>query len=304
MSRTKQVTRREFLRGAAAGALAAGLARRAAAQEARAKVVVVTCDEVIAPEQPVNSAALRRMMDRGVTALAGTEDATTAWKTLVRPEEQVAVVDAGTWLMNVPEVLVEVARGVHLAEPQSMALTYCALSGRFGFWMNEVRAGLEREGVPTSVLKDGVYTFPGQFHTQPYTMIVMTPTLKSHTVCGVSGVVKHYGTMSKTHVSNYHPNAMETVGQVLAEEFGNHRHLVVVDALRFGKVREGPQYYQKSLIFGTDPVATDVIALEVYLRHCQTHGDIPPDRHRTLADTQYHAGIADRARIDVVELEV
>ena len=71
-----------------------------------------------------------------------------------------------------------------------------------------------------------------------------------------------------------------------------------------GRVRQGPQFYQKSLILGTDPVATDQIALEVYLRNCATHQNIPPDHHRNLAGTRYGAGISDRERIDLVEVTV
>jgi hypothetical protein len=130
----------------------------------------------------------------------------------------------------------------------------------------------------------------------------MTPTLKSHTIAGVSGVVKHYATLSKRPVREFHANGMETAGEVLGTEYNQHRHLVIVDALRFGKTTQGPQYTQGSLLFGTDPVATDVVALEVFLRHCTTENDIPPERHRNLADTRYKAGIADRGRIDVVDL--
>ena len=82
------------------------------------------------------------------------------------------------------------------------------------------------------------------------------------------------------------------------------KQLYVVDALRFGETTRGPQYFQKSLIFGTDPVATDMIALEVFLRSCKTFGELPPDHHRTLADTRYQAGISDRTKIDVVEFKV
>jgi hypothetical protein len=214
------------------------------------------------------------------------------------------MVDAGTWLLNVPQVVVEVMKGIMMASPRSVKFTYCSLDERHPRWMNAVRAGLKRALIPLEVMDGRVYTFPGRFHQHPFTMVVMTPTLKSHTIAGVSGVVKHYATMSKVHVQHYHPNAMETAGSVLASEFGHMRHLIIVDALRFGETTRGPQFYRKSLILGTDPVAVDVVALQVYLRHCRTYGNIPPDRHRILADTRYHAGISDPKRIEVKELKV
>jgi len=306
---SSKLSRREFLRRAAQVGSGAVLGRTlldapGEAQEPATKVVIVTCDEVMSDERSVNMDALRRMMERGITELAGKRDVKAAWQTFIRPSDQVALVDSGTWLLNVPQVVVEAARGIHLASPQGMKLTYCALDERHPQWLQAVREGLRRATLPPEIMDGTVYTIPARFHTQPFTLIVMTPTLKSHTIAGVSGVVKHYATMSKVHVQNYHPNAMETAGAALANEFRHVRHLIIVDALRFGYTTKGPQFYQKSLIFGTDPVATDVVALEVFLRNCRTYGDIPPDRHRILADTRYKAGISDRRRIEVKEVKV
>ncbi|MBI2301858.1 MAG: DUF362 domain-containing protein [Armatimonadetes bacterium] len=295
--------RRDFLRGVAVAG-AGLLGRRVLADDPRAKVVIVTCADSIKENDQADSGAVRRMMEKGICALAGVSDVEGAWKRFIRPGDRVALVDSGTWLNNVPEVVVEAMRGIRLASPQTASLTYCFHDDKKPDWMAQLRSGLQAASLPGEVLRGGVYTIPGKFHEQDFTTIVMTPTLKSHSICGVSGVIKHYATMSKQHVSVFHPNAMETCGMALGEEFNQHRHLVIVDALRFGKMTAGPQFYQKSLIFGTDPVATDVVALEVFLKNCTTGNQLPPDRHRTLAGTQYHAGISDRARIDLTELTV
>ena len=68
---------------------------------------------------------------------------------------------------------------------------------------------------------------------------------------GVSGIIKHFVTMSKGGPSPHHANAMETAGSVIVPEFGYMKQLYIVDALRFGETTRGPQYYQKSLLFGT-----------------------------------------------------
>lgn len=303
----RRITRRGFIKDAAAGALAVGAVGPellAAEQEKKALVVVVTCPDVIDRDKPLNAGALRRMMDRGITALAGKRDVAEAWKSFIKPSDEVALVDAGTWLYNVPEVLVEAMRGITMASPKSVKLTYCALDERNQQFLGQVRSGLRAAGISESVMDGSIYRMYSNFHKTRFTSLVMAPTLKRHSIAGVSGVVKHYATMSKEGPGPHHPNAMETCGSVIVPEFGHMKHLIIVDALRFGDMTRGPQYYQKSLVFGTDPVATDVIALELYLRNCKTYGDLPPDRHRILADTRYKAGISDRKRIEVRDIKV
>ncbi len=304
MSVTSRLSRREVIGGASSLALGGVLSQAALAAQGRAKVVIVSSDDVIDRGRPVNAGALRRMVERGVTALSGKRDVVEAWQTYIRAGDRVALVDSGTWLLNVPEVVVEIARGIKMAGPRSCTVTYCALEERHQDHLAAIRNGIVGVGLNRDSMDGGIYTIPGRFDRHNFDTIVMTPTLKSHTIAGMSGVVKHFATMSKTHVREYHANAMETAGKAIADEFMTVRKLLIVDALRLGKVTEGPQFWAKTLIFGTDPVATDVIALEFFLRHCETHGRIPPDRHRTLAGTRYRAGIAERNRIDVQELRV
>ncbi|MCW3094714.1 MAG: hypothetical protein JWL77_332 [Chthonomonadaceae bacterium] len=299
------LNRRAFVRGAAAaGLIAAGLPTELQAAERKTRVVVVTCPDVIDKDKPVVAGAVRRMMEAGITRLAGTSDVSNAWKTFIKPSDHVALADAGTWLMNVPEVLVEVMRGITLASPSAAKLTYCALDESHLDFMGKLREGLKAASIPQEVLDGSIYTIRSKYHEQAFTNLVMTPTLKSHTIAGVSGIIKHFATMSKGGPAPHHANAMETAGSVIVPEFGHMKQLYIVDALRFGETTRGPQYYQKSLIFGTDPVATDMIALEVFLKSCKTHGELPPDHHRMLADTRYKAGISDRSKIEVVDMKV
>jgi hypothetical protein len=306
----KSISRRVLLKetASAAGALALGVSAPELLAEERAhktKVVIVTCPEVIERDRPVNGGALRKMVEKGITELAGKRDVTAAWKSFIRPTDSVALADAGTWLLNVPEVVVEVMRGVVSAAPSAAKFTYCAYDAQHPDWLAQVRSGLQEGAIPPTVMDGNVYTFrPSKFHQNPFTALVMTPTLKSHTIAGVSGVIKHYATMCKEGPAPHHPNAMETAGSVIVPQFGHMRPLIIVDALRFGETTRGPQFYQKSLIFGTDPVAVDVVALDVYLRNCKTHGDLPPEHHRILADTRYKAGTSDRAKIAVREVKV
>ncbi len=299
------MNRRQFVSGtAAAGLLAVMPEQLLAASDKKTKVVVVTCPDALDKDKPVNADAVRKMMELGVTRLAGTRDLTRAWKTFVKPSDNVAVADAGTWLLNVPEVLVEIMRGVKLAAPSAMKLTYCALDAGHTDFMGALKEGLKGATIPEEVMDGSIYTIRSKYHQQSFTNLIMSPTLKSHSIAGVSGIVKHFATMSKGGPAPHHANAMETAGSVIVPEFGHMKQLYVVDALRFGETTRGPQFWQKSLIFGTDPVATDVIALEVFLRNCKTFGELPPDHHRNLADTRYAAGISDRSKIELIELRV
>lgn len=305
----QRLTRRDLLKetAVAAGVLAAGASAPellAQKQAAKTRVVIVTCPDAIEPNRPANAAAVRKMVEKGITTLSGKRDVRDAWRTYVRPTDSVALADSGTWLLNVPEVLAEVMRGITLAQPKAAKLTYCSWDEREARWLTQARDALKAVGVPQNVMDGSIYTIPSSFHKQPFTTLVMTPTLKRHSIAGVSGVVKHFATMSKGGPAPHHPNAMETAGSVIVPEFGHLRHLIIVDALRWGDNTRGPQFYQKSLILGTDPVAVDTVALDLYLKNCTTHGNLPPDRHRILADTRYKAGTSNRARMEVKEIRV
>ncbi len=302
MIEPRETTRRTFL-AQAASAAAASIALPALAQN-RTKVVVVTCAGCIKENDAADVGAVRKMIDKGITTLAGKSDVKAAWQTFARPGDQVALVASGTCLLNVPAVPAEIARGLRLASPQGLTFAYCKLAERKTEYMSSLRSELTRVGVPRETMRGDIYTIPCTFQNHGFDLIVMTPTLKNHSIAGVSGVVKHYATMSKTHVRNFHANGMETAGQVLGEEFKKHRHLVIVDGLRWGAMQSGPAYYQKALLFGTDPVAVDMVALQMFLEHLKTGKDIPPDRHRKLADTRYGAGISDLKRIDIVKVKV
>jgi Domain of unknown function (DUF362) len=300
-----EMNRRQFVAAAAAGALASQLSVEALAESAKkTKVVVVTCPDVIDKDKPANGGAVRKMMEAGVTRLAGTSDVTRAWKTFIKPTDQVAVADAGTWLLNVPEVLIEIMRGVTLASPNAAKLTYCALDEGHLDFMGKLKSGLKEASIPVETMDGSIYTIRSKYHQQQFNSLIMAPTLKSHSIAGVSGIIKHFATMSKGGPQPHHANAMETAGSVIVPEFGHMKQLYVVDALRLGETTRGPQFWQKSLIFGTDPVATDMVALDLFLKNCKTFGELPPEHHRVLADTMYKAGISDRSRIDVVNLQV
>jgi len=300
-----QTSRREFLGAGAALAAAGLLSGKGEAQPARAKVYVVTCASAITQEgDKADATAVQAMLDKGICALAGKTKADEAWQALVKPDDKVALVDAGTWLFNVPEVFAAVAKGIQSAKPAKLALAICKRTLDNAAYAGKLRAALDAAGVPQALIDTSLYVIPCKFGGDAFTLMATLPTMKAHPVAGVSGAVKHYATLTAGKVAALHPNGMEAAGKVLAEEFSKHRHLTILDGLRWGNARLGPTHYRKCLLLGTDPVAVDAVALKLYLEHCKTLNNIPPERHIQRAETEYKVGIADLARIDVVDLKV
>jgi len=296
--------RRGFVGTGAALAAAGLLARRAEAQAARSKVIVVTCPTAITEADVADSAAVKAMIDKGICALAGRDKVDEAWSALVKTDDKVALVDAGTWLMNVPAVFAEIARGIQSAKPAKLALAVCKMTNNNGDYMGKLKEALTAAGVSPDLIDPSLYALPCKFGGDAFTLMATLPTVKAHPIAGVSGAVKHYATLTAGRIAEYHPNGMESAGKVLAEEFGKHRHLTVIDGLRWGNGRRGPSFYRKCLLFSTDPVAADAVALKLFLENGQPLNNIPPERHIQLAETTYKAGIADLARIDIVDLKV
>lgn len=303
--RLGKVSRREFLKRSAFVAGSAALAgaplqaaeETASSPEEKTQVVVVTAPQVIDHHQPVNVELLRKMLSQGICALAGKDNAAAAWKVFIRPTDAVCVNEAGTWLANVPEVLAEVMQGVMQASPRAVKLVY--YGHQSAEWVATMRKLLQERGIPPEVMDGSLIS---RISTEPFTTLVMVPTLKSHTVSGVSGVVKHFATISKEGPAPHHPDAMHTAGSVIVPQFGHLRKLIIVDALRFGETTKGPSYYHKSLVLGTDPVAVDTIALDLFLENCKPHGTLPPRYHIEAADKEFHAGTSDRNKIEVQKL--
>jgi len=201
----------------------------------------------------------------------------------------------------VPEVLLGVMSAAAQASPKTLKLACYSRRPQEQDWVKTIKAGLKELGIPASAMDTSLIS---RISTEPFTVLIMVPTLKSHEVAGVSGVIKHFATISKEGPQGHHPNAMKTAGSVIVPQFGHLRKLIIVDALRFYRTLEGEHYFQKSLIFGTDPVATDTIALDLFLKHCIALSKIPPRLHIEAADKEYKAGTCDRAKIEVRTVEL
>ena len=140
----------------------------------------------------------------------------------------------------------------------------------------------------------------------PMDALVTTPTVKHHDIAGVSGTLKLYASFSQSGPWNYHGElpthvgsydgaiggGMGACGWVPANDFKAVRKLHVVDMIRVGTSSRGwtcfPDgwIYTKTLVFSTDPVAADRVAIDLYLKVGKAPGRLDPLYHVTRADTE------------------
>jgi hypothetical protein len=316
LDRRPAVSRREFVRGAAAASGALLLAEGAsAAPQKRATVVVVSTKADISQEKPPPLALIEQMVEKGVTALAGKRDPLQAWAAFVRPSDRVCLPTAGGQLENVPEVNIAVYKALARLGVSKMTVGTHRMSAA---WRERVTAAMQ--GAIPELISNKLFGIANL----PMEALVVTPTVKHHDIAGISGTTKLYGCFSKIGPWNYHSETprndprwdgvagggMGACGWVPANDFKEQRKLHVVDMIRVGGTSRGftalPEgwIYTKSLLFSTDPIAADRVAFDIYLKVARPSGRLDPLYHLERAETEYGAGVADLARIDVRRLTV
>jgi hypothetical protein len=294
--------------GAAAATLLLPDWAGAAGGAQRARVVVVTTKAAISQAQPPSIALVERMIEKGVTLLAGKSDPVQAWSSFVRPTDFVCLPNAGGQMENQPEVNIALYRALAKLGVKRMTVGTHRMSAD---WRDRVLAGVG-DAKPEFITGK----LFGIAHL-PMDALVVTPTVKHHDISGISGTLKLYACFSKQGPSNYHGDTpaaasanpvgagMGGCGWVPANDFKEVRKLHIVDMIRVGTTsRDWVNHpdgwvYTRSLVFTTDPVAADRVAFDIYLKYGQSSGRIDPLYHVNRAEEQYHAGVADLARIDI-----
>lgn len=312
------LTRRELVQRTALTAgtlLLPGWVQAAAGQNKLAKVVVVTTKAAMNPDTPPPLAIVEKMLEKGVTTLAGKSDPMQAWETFVRKTDTVCLPTAGGQMENIAEVNLAVYRALATLGVNKMAIgTHRMSSG----WRTKVTEGM-KERMPELIT--------GQLFgigKRPMQALVVTPTIKHHDISGISGTCKLYACFSKLGPWNYHGETpkqsdhwdgvagggMGACGWVPANDFKEQRKLHIVDMIRVGGTSRGwtafPDgwVYTKSLVLSTDPVAADRVAFDMYLKVAQASGRIDPLHHLTRADEVYKAGVSDLTKIDIHRVTV
>jgi len=286
----RPITRREFIRTASAAAIAApallsAQQESAAAPAGKSRVVLLRdinlLDENGQPRQDV----VQEMLDTGLKTLTGQPDPQSAWKTIIKPDDIVGIKN-NRWgyLQTTPQV-------------------------QNALKMRILEAGVKDSNVSIDDL--GVLQNPIFLRS---TALINARPMRSHHWAGVGSLIKNY-IMFLPEPITIHPDSCADLASIwdLPIIKGKTRLNVLVmftpQFHSFGPHSFNPKYVWKyyGLLMGFDPVAVDATGLRIIeaIRR-EYFGDDrplnPPAKHIAIADTKYHLGTADPAKIDLVKI--
>lgn len=275
------VTRRDFVRATAGAAVGASLfgvswAGQAGRTPRPARVGLVRDQQVLDASHQVDDGVLRRMLAETVTRVTGEKNARDAWRSLVRPEDEVGLVPTD-----------------HL-NPTHREIVAA------------VRGALVEAGIPEARIR---VAQGGPEKAEVCTALIALPALKAHWLTGIGTVLKNYITYSG-HPSRYHGENNDRLGEIwLLPKVKGKTRLVLVDALR-PLCDKGPQADPRymwdygGLIAGTDPVAVETVCLKIITgRREALKGEpwpiSPPPLCVAMADKRYGLGTSKLEEITI-----
>jgi uncharacterized protein (DUF362 family) len=250
-----------------------------------------TCiDEVT---EQVNVAAVKAMIDRGMTTLTGDKDPRDSWARFFTPDDFVGIkinASGAPGAMSMPDVVAEIARNLMaVGVKPAQIVVHERLDGqiRLAQYDKFLAPGIRVESAESWLGFDPeVYVeanFFGEDDTRSYlirmvserfTKIINVPNMKDHSASGVTGCLKNitYGEFNNVNRTHYKAQT-ETrtfIGTLATVEPVRSRTVLhIMDGLR-GVWHAGPfstdkryRFYPKQMKFGTDPVAIDRFLIDV-----------------------------------------
>jgi hypothetical protein len=281
------ITRREFAASLATvgGALLLDPRRLWAAPAAKAKVVLVRDANVLDADGKPKDAVLEQMMAQALTTLTGKRTAREAWQSIIKPSDVVGI-KSNVWryIQTTPQLEQVLKRGVMSAGVKEADI---AISDR-------------------EVLRLPVF--------QRATALINSRPMRAHHWSGVGSLIKNY-IMFVPDPASYHGDSCADLGKIwhLPLVKGKTR-LNVLGMLTpqfhgVGPHSFNPKYVWRyyGLLVGFDPVAVDTIGLRIIeAKRRDFFGEdrplSPPAKHIQYADTRWHLGTADPAKIELVKL--
>jgi hypothetical protein len=288
------ITRRDFVKGAGCAALGVAIGLPALAQEAaekvaeevtKSRVVLVRDKEAVGPDGKINGEVVQRMLDQAVMTLFDEKDPVECFKMLIKPDDVVGI-KSNEWTPLPTTAQVEQA----------------------------IKKRVMDAGVPDNniAIDDrGVLANPVFLKA---TALINARPMRTHAWSGVGSLIKNY-IMFDPNPPDYHDNACAPLGALwnLPIVKGKTRLnvLVLFTPLFYGV---GPHHFDKAytwtyggLAVGTDPVAVDSVGLRLFQAKRREHfGQDKPIKpaahHIAFADTRYHLGHSDPARVDLIKL--
>ena len=283
-------TRREFIKGvgAATVSLAVGMpesTRSETTQAGTSRVILVRHRDAVSDSGDISGELVGRMLEDAMAALFGGDDPPACWRQIIRADDVVGIKTNG-WrnLPTPPAVEQAIRRGV-------------------------LSAGVPERNIAIAdrdVLENEVF--------QRSTALVNTRPMRSHAWSGVGSLIKNYITFV-TNRPDYHPDGCAELARLwdLPIVRGKTRLNVLVMLTpqyhNIGQSHFDPSFVwnYNGLIVSTDPVAADSVGLRIIqqkrrLAFGEDRPLQPTAHHIAIADTQFHLGNSDPARIDLVRL--
>jgi hypothetical protein len=288
------VTRRDFIKGAALGALgialygkerellavSGGRAVPFAAENPQSMVVLIRNEKAIGAGDKIDPAVVQEMVDTAIKQFSGEAEVAKAWSKFIQASDTVGVKFARcNWMrVHTDQAVID------------------AVVKRVG-----------EAGVP----KGRIFAQDGGLPVAKCTALINVPSVKVHTLTGIAVSMKNYINFSP-HPSKYHAPSTNLGEIFLFPHVKGKTRLIIVDMLRpyFGP---GPQinplhrwnYY--GIMVATDPVAVDTVCLKI----CQIKRNLfkgeewpitPPPDFIAAADKNHKLGTSDPAKIKLVKL--
>jgi hypothetical protein len=289
----KLITRRDLLKKTAYMAVGGTLLLNtpfsayawAKKEDAKSRVVLIRNQQLFATGEQPDAAVAGQMLDEAIRTLTGKNNTKEAWASIIHPADIVGI-KTNVWnKFPTPEVMNDLLKE------------------------RVLQAGVSEDKLSVNdrgVLKDPVF--------QNATALINVRPMRTHAWSGVGSCIKNYIMFAETP-SAYHDDSCAGLAALHELPFvkGKTRlHLLVMFKPLFHHrtAQDASEEYMwkySGLIAGFDPVAVDSVGLRIIQskRNAFFQEDKPlnpPAKHIELADTRYHLGTADPAKIELVKL--
>jgi hypothetical protein len=286
----KKITRRDFLRAAAAvpltGALSHGRKPFVFADESqKSRVVLIRDENALVGFKKADPEVIQDMLDKAVRTLLDKDNVRDAWEMLIKPDDIVGIKSNSWHYLPTPEELVEAIK-IRLMD-----------------------AGVKQENI--GVDDRGVRRNP---IFQNATALINARPARTHYWAGIGSCIKNY-IMFVPRASDYHGDSCANLATIwkdynLAEK--TKLNILVMLTPLFHSV--GPHNYNdeyiwdyKGLIVSQDPVAADSVGLRIIeAKRMEYFGKKvafeTPAKHIRMAETKHGLGVADPSKIELIKL--
>jgi hypothetical protein len=289
----KLITRRDLLKKTAAIAVGGTILMNypidalawGTEKGSKSKVVLIRNEKLFANGNQPDAEIAGQMLDEAVRKLTGKKDTQKAWASIVKPSDVVGI-KTNVWnKFPTPEILNDILKE------------------------RVLQVGIQAENVSVNdrgSLKDPVF--------QKATALINIRPMRTHAWSGVGSCIKNYIMFAETP-SAYHDDSCASLAALYDLPFvkGKTRlHVLVLfnPLFHHRTAQDASEEYMwkySGLIVGFDPVAVDSVGLRIIQakrnQFFQEDKPLnPPAKHIELADTRYHLGTADSAKIELVKL--